>query len=651
MPRLALSLLGGFQARLEPDKPLDIVAKKTRGLLAYLALPPGRAHSRDKLMNLFWSDRGVDQARSSLRQALSQLGQAFGQEGATLLLKGRDTLALDSDATEVDAVLFEQIAGSEDRCDLRRAAALYRGELLEGFGIRDQVFETWLAGERRRYRELAISVFRRLAREEKGADALAAGQRLLALDPLQEEGHRLLMQLYFESGEIGPALRQYEICRDTLKQELNVTPSEETERLLRAIRDRSVQLNEGPAPTTTPASLLFGDRKEPALATRPTIAVLPFANLGGDPEQEFFSDGITDDITTELSRFHSLFVISRNSAFTYKGRATNVIDIGRDLGVGFVVQGSVRRLGSRVRITAQLVNTASGNHVWAERYDRPFEALFDVQDEVVSAIVATAEGRLASEIAERSRSIPRANITAYELVLQARHLLGTYTTETVEPLLRRALALDPDYAQAHAWLSMVYLYDFFNDFDARTIAEAVALGQKAVALDPNDSQCHGQLGYNYLFARKYELADLQTRRAMEINPSDSVAVNSRSQWLARTGQAEEAIRVLNEALRRDPYPPSWYWENLSVAYITRERFKEAIAAINRKSRHFWWDHYMLGSCYSQLGMTSQAQAEMAELHRLRPKVTIKELMIAEPYQNNEDSQRLVDGLRKAGLPD
>ncbi len=197
---------------------------------------------------------------------------------------------------------------------------------------------------------------------------------------------------------------------------------------------------------------------------RPSQPLLscPSPIVGGDPEQEYFADGITDDIITELSRFHSLFVIARNSAFTYKGRAVNVTDIGRELGVGFVVEGSVRRLGGRIRITAQLVNTASGSHVWAERYDRPFEALFDVQDEVVSAIVATAEGRLASEIADRSRAKPRANIAAYELVLQARQSLGTSDTETAEPLLRKALALDPGYAQAHAWLSMVYLYRIFQ---------------------------------------------------------------------------------------------------------------------------------------------------------------------------------------------
>ncbi len=194
MLRLQLTLLGGFQARLEPGKLLDISAKKTRGLLAYLALPPGREHSRDKLMGLLWSDRGDKQARSSLRQALTELSQEFGSDGASLLVKGRDTLALDPNATEVDAVLFEQLASSEDHGELRRAAALYAGELLEGFGIRDQAFEDWLANERRRNRELAISVFRKLACREKGAEALAAGQRLLALDPLQEEGHRFLMQ-------------------------------------------------------------------------------------------------------------------------------------------------------------------------------------------------------------------------------------------------------------------------------------------------------------------------------------------------------------------------------------------------------------------------------------------------------------------------
>lgn len=651
MLRLQLTFLGGFQARLEPDKLLDIAAKKTRGLLAYLALPPGREHSRDKLMGLLWSDRGNEQARSSLRQALAELSQEFGSNGATLLVKGRDTLALDPNATDVDAVLFEQLATSEDNGELRRAAVLYAGELLDGFGIRDQVFEDWLADERRRHRELAIFVFKKLARSEKGAEALEAGQRLLALDPLLEEGHRLLMQIYAGSGEIASALRQFEACRDTLKRELGIAPSEETEALHRAIRNQSAQVLEDARPADIPASSQYGGDKEPAAATKPTIAVLPFINLGGDPEQEYFADGITDDIITELSRFHSLFVIARNSAFTYKGRAVNVTDIGRELGVGFVVKGSVRRLGDRIRITAQLVNTVSGSHVWAERYDRPFEDLFDVQDEVVSAIAATTEGRLASEIADHARSRPKANITAYELVLQARQSLGTFNTEIAEPLLRKALALDPSYAQAHAWLSFVYTIKFFSDFSVDTINESVSLGKKAVAFDPNDSQCHAHLGYAYLFQRKFELADAQTKRALEINPTDGHALNSRAHWLSRAGQAEDALRILDEALRRDPYPPSSYWENRAVALVTLGRYEEAVAAVNRKSRTFWWDQYILGVCYTYLGRTSHAQVEIAELRKQRPNVKIKHIMMAEPYKNAEDAQRLIDGLRKAGLPE
>ena len=459
------------------------------------------------------------------------------------------------------------------------------------------------------------------------------------------------MQLYASSGEIGSALRQFEACRDTLKRELGIAPSEETEALHRAIRNQSVKALEDARLAAIPASSQFSGGTEPATAAKPTIAVLPFTNLGGDPEQEYFADGITDDIITELSRFHSLFVIARNSAFAYKGQAANVIDIGSELGVGFVVKGSVRRLGGRVRITAQLVNTASGSHVWAERYDRPFEDLFDVQDEVVSAIAATAEGRLASEIADRAGAKPKANISAYELVLQARQSLGTFDTEIAEPLLRKALTLDPNYAQAHAWLSWVYAIKFFNDINANTINEAVVLGRKAVALDPHDSHCHAQLGFAYLFARKFELADVQTKRALEINPTDGYAMNSRAQWLSRAGQAEEALRILAEALRRDPYPPSWYWENLAVALITLGKFEEAISAVNRKSRVLWWDHYMLGVCYTYLGRLSEAKAEIAELRNQRPALTIRDIMSAEPYKNPEDAQRLIDGLRKAGLPE
>ena len=203
MPGLHLKLLGGFEARLASGQPLDIAARKTRALLAYLALPTGRPHSRDKLVGLLWSDRSDEQARNSLRQALAELTRALSAFEPSPLVKGRDTLALDAGAVEVDALLLERLAGSENVDDLRYAAALYVADLLDGFDARDQAFEEWLRFERRRMRDLATTVLKKLLACEVGQKALDSAQRLLAIDPLQEEGHRALMRLYVDAGEAG----------------------------------------------------------------------------------------------------------------------------------------------------------------------------------------------------------------------------------------------------------------------------------------------------------------------------------------------------------------------------------------------------------------------------------------------------------------
>jgi DNA-binding SARP family transcriptional activator len=296
MLRLRLKVLGGFEARIGDGEPLDIATRKTRALLAYLALPPGRAHARDKLTGLLWSDRGDEQARNSLRQALTELGRILTGIEPSPLVKGRDTLSLDPEAVEVDAMLFERLAASPDAGDLRRAAAMYAGDLLDGFGVRDPAFEEWLRDERQRYRELAITNLRKLVTCQTGADALAVAQRLLALAPLQEEVHRTVMRLYVEAGDIAAALRQYETCRATLKRELAIAPSTETEALHRRIRDQSMV-----RPERDDAARSATDVPQARTQTvaKPSVAVLPFRNLSGDPEQQYFSNGITEDLITE----------------------------------------------------------------------------------------------------------------------------------------------------------------------------------------------------------------------------------------------------------------------------------------------------------------------------------------------------------------
>ena len=382
---------------------------------------------------------------------------------------------------------------------------------------------------------------------------------------------------------------------------------------------------------------------------KPSIAVLPFVNLSGDPQHDYFADGITEDITTELSRFKGLFVIARNSAFSFKAKSVAAAAIAKELGVRFLLEGSVRRSGDRIRVTARLVDAEAGGEVWAERYDRVIEDIFAVQDDVVRTIVATLEGQLASTVASQSRRQTPSNILAYECVLQARKFLDVYDAHSAEPLLRRAIAADPRYAQAHAWMAMVYWVKFFQDHQDREIAEAVAFGKTAVALDPGDSVCHMQLGFAYIFARQLELADIHSLKALELNPADMLALGLRAQLLCRFGRSQEAIEALDQLVRHDPFPPNWYWENRSIVLLTLDKFEEALAAIQHMPELFWWNHGYVAICCARLGRIKEAQDAIKHALELRPELTIQRFMMGEPYKLPEDANRMIEGLRMAGL--
>ncbi|MDH3265115.1 MAG: hypothetical protein OEM24_14095, partial [Paracoccaceae bacterium] len=383
MKSLRLTMLGDFQARDTAGGEIAIAGTKAALLLGCLALRPGEVYSREKLMGLLWSDRGESQARGSLRQALWALRRALeGLDPCPLIVDG-ETLALDPAAIETDLVTFESLAGEASPQALQSAVTLYRGELLEGLRVRDPAFETLLRSEQERLHELAVDACSRLLDHQMqsgaGDAAAATAKRLLTIDPLQEAAHCALMEYYANKGQVGLAVKQYQTCRDTLRQELDVEPDAETERLLSRIRlERPCAA--GWVTQGDDALQEVHEEAEPSPRQEmPSIAVLPFLNLSGDPEQEYFSDGITEDIITALSRLRWFLVIARNSTFVYKGKSVDIKQIRRELGVRYILEGSVRKAGNRLRITAQLVDAVSGTHHWAESYDRELTDIFELQ--------------------------------------------------------------------------------------------------------------------------------------------------------------------------------------------------------------------------------------------------------------------------------
>jgi TolB-like protein len=655
MAHLQLTLLGGFDAQIAGGPVIDIATRKTRALLAYLALPPGRQHTREALVSLLWSDRGEKQAHASLRQALVELGRAFECAEGTPLIKHRDTLALDPKSVQVDATVFEQLAAKTSISDLERAATLYSGDLLAGLDVRDSAFEEWLLIERQRFRNLATTVLKQLSELQTGRKAIATVERLIALDPLQEEGYRRLMRLHAEAGELGLALKAYENCRQVLKQELSASPSADTEALHQEIREgRYRKLTREREAFSAPTA--GGQARSPDEgAARPTIAVLPFVNLSGDPEQRYFSDGITDDLIIELSRFRSFTVIARNSSFLYRDKPTDVRQIGRELGAEYILEGSVRRASDRIRIAVELVEAATGRQVWAERYDRAVGDLFTVQDEVIQAIVATLPGRMDEAGARAAQRKQPENLNAYECYL--RGLAHIYAFDFMESppareMLERAISLDSHFARPYTLLAVLELRHWWTSRSSRALAQAFDLAQKSVQLDQNDSLCQCSLGMVCLQQRQFADADFHFRRALALNPNDSRATICWAELLAYSGEPVEAMTFLDRAFRLDPFAPQWYHSVAGMVLFCAREYEKAVSSFGRITRGLSpWECFYVVASHGYLDELGKARAVLARYDSFQPTLPLWEHASQEPFKNEADLRHLMDGIHKVDIPD
>jgi TolB-like protein/Tfp pilus assembly protein PilF len=635
---LQVCLLGGFELQSIDGRNAGPPGRKTRALMGCLALSAGKPWPREKLMALLWSDRGEDQARASLRQALAELRRALGEPSP--LRTDHEAVSLVVTMAAVDALEFERLAKAGK---LGEAAALYRGPLLDGHGVRDGAFEEWLRVERTRLHDLAIDVFDRLAASQSGDAAIETAQRLLHLDPAREETHRLLMRLYAAAGQRAQALRQYQRCRETLRRELQAEPDVETERVYRQIQDEATaQAAVASAPKPDPA---------PLPGVKPSIAVLPFENLSGDPEQAYFSDGITEDIITELSRYRSLLVFARNSVFQFRGPGADIAAVRQRLGARFVVEGSIRKIASRLRITAQLIDAASETHLWVERYDRDVGDVFALQDEIARTVAATVEGRVAAGGVEQLRRKPTASWAAYDYFLQGRDHVNRYQMAQAEPLLARAVELDPAYVHAHAWRAIALIGRYLFDRLPETLDQGFAAAERALSLDDNDASSHHAMAYACLRRRRLDLAGLHFDRAVSLNPNDINIVGDRANWLMYTGRLDEALSSLDAAMKRDPYPPSWVWEVRGLILFHQQRYDEAIVAFQRQGEGPSWTPALLAAAYAQAGRLDEARQEVANSLAIDPKASIGHFAAMAIYTDTALRDQLLDGLRKAGFPD
>jgi adenylate cyclase len=409
-------------------------------------------------------------------------------------------------------------------------------------------------------------------------------------------------------------------------------------------------------PATAAPEGLMDAAAATTISRKPSIAVLPLVNMSGDPEQEFFADGLSEDIITELSRFHDLLVISRNSTFVHKGKAVKVQEVAREFGVDYVLEGSVRKAGDRVRVTVQLIDAETDRHIWAERYDRKLEDIFALQDEMTRAIVATLPGRVEAATHDRAKRKPTDNMAAYECVLAAKVLHHRSTREDnaeAQRLLDRALALDPNYAHAHAWkacvLGQTWVYSWCADRDA-TFQQVAAELEITLALDDNDSDVHRILAALNLNRDDHDKAAYHQERALALNPNYDLVVVQQGELLTWLGRPEEGIDWIKKAMRLNPYHPERFWSHLGRACYCAEKYAEAAEAFSRITRPDHTHHAFLAATFAQMGNAVAAAAHAAEVLKREPKFSVAVYLATQHYKREVDRRRHEAGLLKAGLP-
>lgn len=648
---LSLKLLGEFALHDENGAALSLPTRKTRALLGYLAANADRPQSRERLMALLWSSFGEKQARHNLNQtllSLRKLGLPLDSAGESVTLQG--------DAIDIDLVQFRD---SRD-ADPTVAAALYGGPFLDGLSVPDPAFEDWLAATRGELHMQACAALDRAADAAAGSGetdrAIEFARRLVGIDPLREDAHRSLMLLLHEYGDRAGALRQYQACGEILQKELQVEPDAATKAVFEKIRRE---------PSSSSISNTVSSRSgtpQPPLPDKPSIAVLPFANLSADREQEFFADGMTEDIITGLSRFPSLFVIARNSTFSYKGQAIAVARIANELGVRYMLEGSVRKVGERIRISAQLIDAETSNHLWAQRYDRNLPDIFAIQDEVTDAIVSAIAPQISH--AERNRALrrPTASLDAwgfYQRGLAAFYLSTPENLRSAFELFDKAAELDPTFAHAFAMAAETRARLSRQDPNVEKeelVTQALERSRKAVALEPSDPLCLAAYGQLLSFSGEHEAAISILKEAVGLNPNDATAHH----WLGRAltvgGQPEEAIAQFHQALRLSPHDPysANFYILLGVALAVLGRYEKSVQAARHATERPnppYWVYAVLAVSLNKLGRKAEANTALKEIFRRSPDFSMEHVRRISSSYNPEFAQPWEELLREAGVPE
>jgi TolB-like protein/DNA-binding SARP family transcriptional activator len=663
---LRLGFLGDVRVERGDGRDLTPPGRKLPALLAYLVLHPARRHDRELLTGTFWADRAPEQGRHSLRQALHMLRRRLGTSGVDIDV-GRHDVVLSLGQVRVDVWELEALGGKTDLEALERAAALYRGDLLEGLPMGDDSVADWCLPERARLRRLGLEVQHRLARRlgEAGqaTRAIEWATRLLAREPAHEETHRLLMSLYADGGRRSEALRQFRECERALRERLDATPARETCELHAAIQaGRSIALR----PATPPAPAGATRPGEESLLNRPAVAVLPFDNLGASDRDQYFADGVTEEVINLIAGWRWWPVLARGATFPYRRPAgvtrrrdaltpRDAARIGRELEARYLVTGSVRRAGERVRVTAQLVEAEGGRCLWSERYDGVLQDVFAFQDHIAQGIAARLEPELAR--AEEGRRGEAPDMAAHDFMLRGywHHYRGEFAR--AEAALRQAIKRDPEYASAYALLATVRYMAAQIRRDGRFAAhlrESLRLAERALALDEREPRAWLMRGQVHAWLGEHDGALPALERALALSPSLGVASSALSFELAFLGRFEESEAALARAirLRANDRGLGLCLPAMAIARYQREDYVGARAVADQAvaiQPRFWLGLQMLAASLGHVDPRQGRATAAAAARTLGERLTAEKFAGWTPYRDPAHRAHVAAGLRKAGL--
>lgn len=551
---------------------------KRAALLCYLAVarPPGY-HRRDTLLALFWPERDEERARAALRQSLYFLRRSLGED--VVRTRGDEDIALDPAQLWCDVREFEKRL---DAGDAEGALELYRGDLLQGF-LLDGASELldWVDQERGRLKQRAAGAAWRVARarESAGEPGAAAdwGRRALALDPDDEGGVRQLMDLLERIGDRAGAIRVYEAFAQRLADELDLTPAEPTRALVEALRARDREASRTPpvprppAPSrvvaevvaVAPAAAAPLPAAAPCSPQPGSIAVLPFVAMSASPDDAFFSDGLTDEIITTLAKLEGVRVASRTSAFVYKGRHVDIRTVGQELNVATVLEGSVQRAGSRLRVVTQLIETKEGFHLWSAHWDSELTDVFAIEDEIAANVAQVLQTLLTGRGVGQPTPVPRTDVRAYEHYLRGREFFFQTRRRSLHfarEMFQKAIAVDPEYALAHAALAeTIALERMYYPGSEVDVPAADHASLRALALDPTLPQAHAARGSVLFQLERFQEAEVEFRTALRLDPQLFEAHYFFARMCFQTGRLPEAAAAFERACAvRDDYQAAFF---------------------------------------------------------------------------------------------